>query len=80
MMAIVVGAFIVCWGPFFVLTFFAINKLRPLEYALQYDIVALVTRHTLPPLNSICNPIIYACFDRKYREAFKRVVNRMMCR
>ncbi|XP_028399980.1 D(2) dopamine receptor A-like [Dendronephthya gigantea] len=80
MMAIVVGAFIFCWGPFFVLTFFSVNKVRPLEYALEYDIIVVVTRHILPPLNSICNPIIYACFDQKYREAFKHLVNRILCR
>ena len=30
--------------------------------------------------SSLCNPIIYACLDQTYREAFKRLFKKMMCR
>ena len=30
--------------------------------------------------NSLCNPIIYACLDQTYREVFKRLLKKMMCR
>ena len=35
---------------------------------------------TLPYFNSLCNPVIYAFLDQTYREAFKRLFRRMMCR
>ncbi|XP_028398854.1 dopamine D2-like receptor [Dendronephthya gigantea] len=28
----------------------------------------------------LCNPIIYACLDQTYKEAFKNLFRRMMCR
>ena len=34
----------------------------------------------LPLINSLCNPIIYACLDQTYREAFKHLFQKMMCR
>ena len=35
--------------------------------------------HLLALSNSLCNPIIYACLDQTYREAFKRLFKKMMC-
>ena len=34
----------------------------------------------LPLTNSLCNPLIYACLDQTYREAFKHLFQKMMCR
>ena len=34
----------------------------------------------LPMINSLCNPIIYTCLDQTYREAFKNLFQKMMCR
>ena len=36
--------------------------------------------HLLALSNSLCNPIIYACLDQTYREAFKLLFKKMMCR
>ena len=71
MMAIVVGAFVLCWGPFFIIMLIFNRFFNEILRSLAASI--------LPPLNSVCNPIIYACFDGKYREAFKRLFKRM-CR
>ncbi|XP_028398856.1 type-1 angiotensin II receptor-like [Dendronephthya gigantea] len=35
---------------------------------------------TLPLVNSLCNPIIYAWLDKSYREAFKHVLYCIICR
>ena len=71
MMAIVIGAFVLCWGPFFILKFIFKSFFNEVLHSLAVNI--------LPPLNSVCNPIIYACFDRKYWEVFKHLFTRM-CR
>ncbi|CAB4037842.1 5-hydroxytryptamine receptor 1-like, partial [Paramuricea clavata] len=83
---VVVGVFILCWGPHFIclmLAFyypnFADKDNRSLSYwYLFYAGETLII--TLPLFNSLCNPIIYACLDKTYREAFKNLFQRMMCR
>ena len=74
-LAIVMGTFIICWGCFFTLMMirFYFSGLN-----ISYTVVNITVR-LLPPFNSICNPIIYACLDEKYREAFKRLYKRMKC-
>ena len=93
MLLVVVGVFIFCWGPFFVwLMIFYYKKKETFWLSLTYCyehscnnmvyfamvLWQLVT--ILPVLNSVFNPLIYACLDQKYKEAFKHLFQRMMCR
>lgn len=75
MLAVVMGTFIVCWGSFF--TFMVLFYHYPWFHIRNELVVVIILM--LPWFNSICNPIIYTCFDRKYREAFKRLYKRMEC-
>jgi hypothetical protein len=77
MMAIVVGAFIICWGPFFIFKFLFIYNPQSIQFFVQSDVARDSVIDILPMLNSVCNPIIYAYFDERYREAFKRLFKRM---
>jgi hypothetical protein len=78
MMAIVVGAFIICWGPFFIFEIlFIYNPQSIPQFFVQSDVAKVLVIDILPLLNSVCNPIIYAYFDERYREAFKRLFKRM---
>jgi hypothetical protein len=77
MMAIVVGAFIICWGPFFIFTILYIYNPQSIQFFVQSDVARVLVIYILPLLNSVCNPIIYAYFDERYREAFKRLFKRM---
>jgi hypothetical protein len=86
MLLVVVGVFILCWSPFFIfnlLHLYAPNIVdwgsRSFNYRYSIQItIAVIT--LLPLLNSLCNPIIYACLDKTYREAFKNLFQRLMCR
>lgn len=77
-LAIVVGVFILSWFPFFVifLTFqyckgcFSTTVILPqIKNAL-----VIVFVYVLPVSNSAANPIIYTCFNKEFRTAFKRVL------
>ena len=84
MLLIVVGVFLFCWFPLSITWFFVMyNPTTYMDWLrrswrshLIYGWVAWL----LPPINSLCNPIIYACLDQTYREAFKRLFQKMMCR
>ncbi len=86
MLLVVVGVFILCWGPSFVwtlLNYYYPNFIDSNSTSLSYVYKTLITDsllNILPYINSLCNPIIYACLDQKYREAFKNLFLRMMCR
>ncbi|XP_028398861.1 beta-1 adrenergic receptor-like [Dendronephthya gigantea] len=86
MLLIVAGVFILCWGPWIAWTrlwyyyYDFINWESDSEsYWRRVDILSLVVT-TLPLFNSLCNPIIYACLDQKYTEAFKRLVKKITFR
>ena len=88
---IVVGVFILCWGAFFINTLLSgwynhpnlydINSRSLLSYTgVGTEETAELVIVTLPYFNSLCNPVIYAFLDQTYREVFKSLFRRMMCR
>ena len=76
-LSIVIGAFVVCWCPFFVVTLVIVYC----KTCRLYNEV-LATTKWLHYGNSALNPLIYSCLNRNFRAAFKdvliRVVNRRM--
>ena len=84
MLLIVVGVFLFCWLPYSIRNFIRINSPNTFYNWYRrswrsYLIYALVVA-LLPLINSLCNPIIYACLDQTYRGAFKHLFQKMMCR
>ena len=70
MLLVVFGVFIFCWGPWFTWTLSWYRSADSVDGDLM--VIDLIFR-TLPLFNSLCNPIIYACLDRTYREAFEQL-------
>ena len=74
MLGVVVGAFIVCWGPFFfIVLVFAVCRTCPVNRAwgnlskwLHYS-------------NSFINPMIYTLFTTSFRSAFRQLILRRFC-
>jgi 5-hydroxytryptamine receptor 1 len=69
-LAIITGAFVVCWMPFFV-----IAVLLPIcadECAISPVIISLFL--WLGYFNSTLNPILYTIFNQDFRNAFKRIL------
>ena len=83
MLCLVVCTFISCWGPFFILMLIHLYKV---EYILllpneDWEIIGNIFLVILPSFNSFCNPVIYACFDRAYSNAFKHLFKRyILCK
>uniref|UniRef100_A0A8P0TRG1 5-hydroxytryptamine receptor 1D n=2 Tax=Canis lupus familiaris TaxID=9615 RepID=A0A8P0TRG1_CANLF len=70
-LGIILGAFIVCWLPFFVA-----SLVLPICRASCWLHPALFDFFTwLGYLNSLINPIIYTVFNEEFRQAFQRVVH-----
>ena len=82
MFLIVVGVFFFFWFPHSITTFLIyygnVNVFKDWNYRSILIYLAVIT--LLPMINSLCNPIIYACLDQTYREAFKNLFQKMMCR
>ena len=86
MLFIVVGLFIFCWFPFVIFCLIDIYNPGIIDwessslsyvYSVRIPISAIML---LPLINSLCNPIIYACLDQTYREAFRHLFQKIMCR
>lgn len=76
--SLVVLAFVVCWGPFFI--FFLIIQYNKKFLALSpknHQILSTICFNILPYLNSFINPIIYAFFDKSFNAAIQKLVNRI---
>lgn len=81
-LAIVIGTFIVCWLPFFIImltTQFYPTSLASLHPSAQ-KFVAAAFAYVLPLLNSAVNPIIYSSFNSDFRFAFKDIFLRIFVR
>ncbi|XP_046846927.1 beta-1 adrenergic receptor-like [Xenia sp. Carnegie-2017] len=76
---IVVSTFIVCWGPFLYFSNIPIwiPIHDPLGKTLKYLKTVIVI--ILPYANSFFNPIIYACFDKSYQRAFRKILQKTFC-
>ena len=76
-LAIVVGAFVVSWLPFFVIILIAMwcqPCLEPLkENTALATAIKTIFVYVLPPLNSCVNPFIYTVFNREFRAAFSKM-------
>lgn len=68
-LAIITGAFVVCWLPFFVCAL-----LMPLRPDWIFDETMLSIFLWLGYFNSTLNPIIYTIFSPEFRQAFKRLL------
>ncbi|XP_028406442.1 trace amine-associated receptor 5-like [Dendronephthya gigantea] len=88
MLLVVVGVFIFSWGPWFCWSFLRFYYPKVVEdmntnslgYSRYRVNIIEFAAATLPLFNSMCNPIIYACLDQTYREAFKNLFRRMTSR
>jgi hypothetical protein len=76
MMAVVVGAFFICWFPFFVLLLKNLWSPAPVDPLLaEFTRVLFVV--ILPNLNSALNPWIYMTFTRELRKSFLQMVRKI---
>ena len=81
MLLIVVGVFFFCWLPLSISSLSAIynpNAFGGWSFRSLTIYFWLIYLSSL--INGLCNPIIYACLDQTYREAFKHLFQKMMCR
>ncbi|KHJ93646.1 7 transmembrane receptor [Oesophagostomum dentatum] len=69
-LSIVVGAFIICWTPFFVFT--PLTVICDTCFVDKERIFTIVTWAGY--LNSMLNPLIYSRFSRDFRRAFKQIL------
>jgi len=77
-LAIVIGAFVICWFPFFTLLMISLWKLELLTALSAQTLLGLrgTFNYVLPTINSTLNPIIYALFNRDFRSAFCRLLEK----
>ena len=78
MLLVVVGVFLVCRLPLNIYTgvMYSQQLKRAIAFSfndLRQELIIQLVVLLFPYFNSLCNPVIYALLDRKYREAFKRV-------
>lgn len=69
---VVIGAFVVCWLPFFVIVVGHANNPK-----FSYPMEVYNMFKWMEYLNSCLNPVIYTCMNRTYRRAFKRLFTRV---
>ena len=71
--AVVVGAFLICWLPFFILVLgYAYNGAEFRTPPHLYEVIKWMEY-----LNSGLNPLIYTCMNRTFRRAFRRLFKRV---
>jgi hypothetical protein len=78
--AIVIGVFVVCWLPVFVIITISLWCLPEKCFSgfQKYPAFSLAIRipfvFVLPILNSSVNPIIYAVYNKEFRDAFRKML------
>ncbi|XP_043265672.1 alpha-2 adrenergic receptor [Colletes gigas] len=65
----IMGSFIACWLPFFVLYI-----VKPLFNEVHIPTMAFVISFWLGYINSALNPFIYTVFNKDFRRAFRRIL------
>uniref|UniRef100_A0AAG5CXT0 Octopamine receptor beta-2R n=1 Tax=Anopheles atroparvus TaxID=41427 RepID=A0AAG5CXT0_ANOAO len=75
-LGIIMGTFILCWLPFFL--WYIITSLCGDEACPCPDIVVALV-FWIGYFNSTLNPLIYAYFNRDFREAFRNTLDCMFC-
>ena len=81
MLLIVVGVFFFCWLPYSItILLYTYNPNGFKGWSFRSGIIYGWIIYLVPLINSLCNPIIYACLDQTYREALKDLFQKMMCR
>ncbi|KAG8269915.1 5-hydroxytryptamine receptor [Homalodisca vitripennis] len=68
-LAIITGAFVVCWLPFFIMAI-----LLPIYNGDKFSPYMIALFLWLGYFNSTLNPIIYTIFSPEFRHAFKRIL------
>ena len=81
MLLIVVGVFFFCWLPYSItILLYTYNPNAFKGWSFRSGIIYGWIIYLVPLIYSLCNPIIYACLDQTYREAFKDLFQKIMCR
>ncbi|XP_032230907.1 dopamine receptor 2 [Nematostella vectensis] len=71
-LAIVMGAFLLCWAPYIIALLLEVSCPRCVPFQDKYTLAKAVK--WLVYSNSALNPIIYTALNRAFRDAFKRVL------
>ena len=77
-LGIIMGAFLFCWLPFFI---WYVTTTMCGDEKCPTPAIVVSFLFWLGYTNSALNPVIYACFNRDFRNAFKRLLgcNRLHC-
>ena len=75
-LGIILGSFIACWLPFFIL-YLSGPLLDYFSLSAPVWVFKLFT--WLGYLNSCCNPIIYTIFNKEFRQAFQKICKKVCC-
>ncbi|XP_045191314.2 5-hydroxytryptamine receptor 1A-like [Mercenaria mercenaria] len=70
-LGVVIGCFVLCWLPFFIVTL-----LGPLCLSCYFHPLLVKSLSWLGYFNSACNPFIYTFFNKDFRNAFKKMCYR----
>ena len=73
-LSIIVGTFTLCWCPFFVILLLFVYC--PPQTCIFYPKVGSLVKW-LHYGNSAMNPVLYACLNKRFRSAFKKVILKM---